>query len=281
MDWFKRYGIPGAYTIGLTLVWLMIWYPCKINLKDEETLKIVAGIFAGGFLPLGYLLCMVSQGWYFFWCTLPCKFGLHSRALLIYKENHKNDNHLTMEDWATWAVEGIQSKWPPRKPKCKKKNGKCLWFLAQIKKACSKLATVLSLSWVRNLSINKEKEIVLAACVMLATVSKLKMSDLETYKYVQEWIRKRTDIVVMNQAIMVGTIVSTIGAFCLCFSSAWTRQPHYHTYWICFLLALVILFLIILYVTIIFRIKINIVLAGMIELRKRPDPVPSKETPNG
>jgi hypothetical protein len=239
MDWFKRYGIPGAYFIGLTLVWLMILYPCRIDLSDEETLKIVGGIYVGGFLPLGYLLCMVKHCYYFiFWKRR----GLHARALLIYKANHKINNPLNMNDWATWAVEGIQNMWSARKAKINKKIGKFIWFLALIKKACSKLSTESNI-WN---SCTKPRE------------------------YGQEWIRKRVDIVVMNQAIIVGTIVSTIVALCLRISPSWKLQPHYDRYWICISIALIILLLILWYVTTIFRLKINIAIAGIINLRNRP-----------
>jgi len=87
VDWFKRYGIPGAYSVGLTILWLIILYPCRIDLSEENTLKIMAGIFAGGFIPIGYLMCMVGEGWYFFWCCLCNRCGRHARANLLYEDD--------------------------------------------------------------------------------------------------------------------------------------------------------------------------------------------------
>lgn len=232
MDWFKRYGIPGAYSLGLTLVWLLVLYPCRIDLSEENTLKIVGGIFVGGFLPFGYLMFTVGQVWYFLWCCCLKKFGRHARAKLIFDKTNKESKPVSIEDWATWAEEGI-------------KNAKILLPL-----------------WL----INREKETVLSACSTLEAVSRGNNLDLEKEKFVQEWIRKRTDILVINHAITAGTIVCTIVALCLGFLPDWSIQPLY-LIWLSPLLFL--LLIVIWYVSVIFRIKIDIVIAGVFNLRRR------------
>lgn len=237
MDWFKRYGIPGAYSMGLTLVWLVILYPCRVDLRDEKTLKIMAGLFTGGFLPFGYLMCMIGDGWYFLWCWCSDKCGRHARARRIAEVNGYFLCPLPfdIEEWAVWAKERIQD--------------------AKV--------------WIPSWLINSQKETVLSACSILDAVSNGNKWDLEKDKYVQEWIRKRTDIVVINQAIMIGTIVCTTGPLCLAFLSDWSMQPQEHGHWILTSIAVACLHLIIWYVTIIFRIKIDIVIAGVFNLRHR------------
>lgn len=85
MNWFQRYGIPGAYFECMTIVLFVIFYPCMIEL-DDNTLKIIAGVFTASFLPVGYLLTMFSQC--LFW--LETWIGANSKILpcLIYKGMH-------------------------------------------------------------------------------------------------------------------------------------------------------------------------------------------------
>lgn len=64
MDWFKRYGIPGAYFCVLTLAWIAICYPCKFNffkanIKDLVVLVVIA------FLPIGYILTTIQMFIYY------------------------------------------------------------------------------------------------------------------------------------------------------------------------------------------------------------------------
>lgn len=246
MDWFKRYGIPGAYSMGLTLVWLIILYPCRIDLREEATLKIVVGIFAGGFLPFGYLMFLVGQVWYFLRCCCSNRYGRHARARLIAEAVHANNVPVNISDWAKWAAEGIHGA----------RNGFIRWVIKKANKIIEKLTGKLA-----------QKETVLAACSILASVSNCNKLDLKKDKYIQEWIRKRTDIVVMNQSIMAETILCTIGVWFLKFLPGWSIQS---LYWRWLLIpVLFLLLIIIVYVTAIFRIKIDIVIAGVFNLRRR------------
>ena len=66
MGWFQRYGIPGAYFCGLSIIWLAAFYPCQFGelIKCELSFKIAAGVLAGSFLPIGYLLSVIGQIFY-------------------------------------------------------------------------------------------------------------------------------------------------------------------------------------------------------------------------
>jgi uncharacterized membrane protein len=66
MNWFQRYGIPGAYFCGLSIVWFAAFYHCHFRelIKSELTVKIFAGVLAGSFLPVGYLLSVIGQIFY-------------------------------------------------------------------------------------------------------------------------------------------------------------------------------------------------------------------------
>ena len=238
MDWFKRYGIPGAYCMGLTFVWLAILYPCRIDLCNETSLKIVGGVFAGGFLPFGYLMCNIGNSWYFLMCSLSNRYVRHAVARNIDDTNQTQEGNesFDIEWWANWVKDRMQNT-----------NTAFINFLV---------------------NKSEEKEIVLGPCSVLATVSR-KDFGLEGDKFVQEWIRKRHDIVVMNQAIMAGTIVCSIGAVCLHFLPGWSWQSHEPQYWKWTLIAVVCLQFIIWYVTSVVRIGIDIVIAGMFYLRSR------------
>ena len=81
MNWFQRYGIPGAYFVLLlaTLLMAMSWL-------DARNLLVSAGagigaIAAVALLPAGYMLCILSMLWYYHFpydCLVPWRF--HKRA---------------------------------------------------------------------------------------------------------------------------------------------------------------------------------------------------------
>ena len=71
MDWFKRYGIPGAYFLAILLAWLYAMYTCwPFDLGLEDLAKVMAFMF----LPVGYLLSILGQLRYH-WAP---KGGLHT-----------------------------------------------------------------------------------------------------------------------------------------------------------------------------------------------------------
>jgi hypothetical protein len=63
VGWFQRYGIPGAYFCGLSIAWFASFYHCQFRelIKCELTVKIIAGVLAGSFLPIGYLFSVGGQ----------------------------------------------------------------------------------------------------------------------------------------------------------------------------------------------------------------------------
>ena len=63
MNWFQRYGIPGAAFYGFVILWVGAFHKCAIDqvFCDTEIAKVIAAIAAGTFLPIGYLLSVVGQ----------------------------------------------------------------------------------------------------------------------------------------------------------------------------------------------------------------------------
>lgn len=73
MNWFQRYGIPGAYFVGLGLVWAYAFY----DKMSFEQIKIFFAIATITFLPTGYIISVLSQ-----WIYLSIKScGIHKKAL--------------------------------------------------------------------------------------------------------------------------------------------------------------------------------------------------------
>ena len=65
MDWFQRYGIPGAVFWSFLILWIGAFHNCVIPKTicptDIEKAKIIAAIAAGTFLPIGYLMAVIGQ----------------------------------------------------------------------------------------------------------------------------------------------------------------------------------------------------------------------------
>ncbi|MGD1041498.1 MAG: hypothetical protein ABR913_00375 [Sedimentisphaerales bacterium] len=75
MNWFQRYGIPGAHFYFVLLAGLYAIYPCKVANLDMRALAT----FAVSFLPVGYLISVLGQ-----WLYISSKkYGLHTQAARI------------------------------------------------------------------------------------------------------------------------------------------------------------------------------------------------------
>lgn len=63
MGWFQRYGIGGTYFCGLCVVRFAGLYHCQFSeiITCDLKLKIAAGVLAGSFLPVGYLVSVFGQ----------------------------------------------------------------------------------------------------------------------------------------------------------------------------------------------------------------------------
>jgi hypothetical protein len=77
MNWFQRYGIPGAIFWGLLILWIGAFYHSEIDKVLHSTqvydVKVVGGIIVGSFLPIGYLISILGQ---LIYLACPC-FGIH------------------------------------------------------------------------------------------------------------------------------------------------------------------------------------------------------------
>jgi hypothetical protein len=80
MDWFQRYGIPGAAFWGFLIMWVGAFHNGTINhfFCETEKAKLIAAVAAGSFLPIGYLLSVMGQLIYHYW---P-KIGIDTKARL-------------------------------------------------------------------------------------------------------------------------------------------------------------------------------------------------------
>lgn len=142
MNWFQRYGIPGAYFEGMAILLLIIYYP---SLCNENDLKLIGGVFTASFLPIGYILTMFSQ----------CMYWL--RTLLFDK-----GPHIRSSNKAQVSLKGATSE--------------------------IKAAAYSTLN------------------VFVPRLNKYDKDRIERHRFVQEWITKRVDVIVMNETMICGTI---------------------------------------------------------------------------
>jgi hypothetical protein len=63
MNWFQRYGIPGAYGCGMSLIWFSAFYHCRFTemLADDRTVATLGAVLAGIFVPVGYFVSLLGQ----------------------------------------------------------------------------------------------------------------------------------------------------------------------------------------------------------------------------
>ena len=149
MDWFKRYGIPGAYFIIFTVLWIHAFYRCW-QLKPEVLIQL--GLFL--FLPIGYVISVLSQLRY----LGSKKGGLHTKAA----------DRICISDQ-------IDSNKEP--------NWEALSLLN---------AALLDTTTYTQDNKNRGK--------------------LEAHKFIQEWIRKRVDVLAINRSIQIAIFLSPISA---------------------------------------------------------------------
>ncbi len=80
MDWFKRYGIPGTYFYGISILWFAALYNSKFDeVLNSDNLKIMIGIAVVSFLPIGYFISVLGQLIYHW---IP-RMGVDTKARII------------------------------------------------------------------------------------------------------------------------------------------------------------------------------------------------------
>lgn len=190
MNWFQRYGIPGAYFIGLSMAWAHAFYSCMFqrifNKVDGTELILLAAII---FIPIGYVISVFQQ-----WIYLKCKcLGMHRAGINL-----------------------------PRKEAMKKAEKKAKMYikLARKKKYKEKNKTLRDKA--KNI-VNKTNER-FPECryndatnevdVLLLSVNRVmrKKIEIEVLKFAQLWVNKRTDVVAINFSLIIATVLSIVNS---------------------------------------------------------------------
>jgi len=210
----------------------MVSTNCRIFV-NENIGQSCNPLSAASAVSLSLIACLSM---YLLRCYLSSGYGGHARARHIAKTKFENDKiPIDIDEWAKWAASGIdkRKKW-----------------------------------WKKWRHTSPEKETVLSACSVLQAISSNWSSVEKKEQFVQRWTGKRNDVVVMNHAIVAGTVVCTIGVLLLTLLPGWSLQPYGHKDWIC-LVAIVCLQVIIWYVNSFLHTGIAIVIAGLFKLRQR------------
>lgn len=152
MDWFKRYGIPGAYFLALLVAWLYAFFTgCPLRAEPKELVQL--GLFL--FLPVGYIISVLGQ-----LCYLKAKGGgLHTEAARRTE-------------------------------------------VVFVKKVCKNLCSESEL----------EAYSTLNAAINNSDNGKNKNISLNSQIFIQEWIRKRMDVVTINRTIEIATVLAFYAA---------------------------------------------------------------------
>lgn len=145
MNWFQRYGIPGAVFWGLLILWIIAFYHGRVDIDiiKRDNGKVIAGIIAGSFLPIGYLISVIGQIVYLRYPGV----GIDTRARKKAKDKSGCDSNQEWKQEVLSVIEAI-----------------------------------------------KNEEL------------------LEQTKFLQEWMRKRMDVLAISNSLICASILSIISA---------------------------------------------------------------------
>ena len=76
MNWFQRYGIPGAYFIVLTVAWIYALSGMELEKIEELQFNILISLAVITFIPIGYIISILQQVLYY---IIPF-LGMHRAA---------------------------------------------------------------------------------------------------------------------------------------------------------------------------------------------------------
>jgi hypothetical protein len=115
MNWFQRYGIPGAVFWGFLILWIGAFHHYVINdaISDPEKAKVIAAIAAGTFLPIGYLMALIGQLIYHLFPGIGIdtrvrkseKKSFWSRLWMFVRVDKSEINKPLHESWREWKQE--------------------------------------------------------------------------------------------------------------------------------------------------------------------------------
>lgn len=138
MNWFQRYGIPGAYSI--ILFGSLYWTFRGCQTPDDVQVKLILGIFAGGFLPAGYLCAVLGQATYY--CVSPWRYHRLLSCFLVPPPGVERRKAWETEWWSEGeATARMRGAWGASPSDQRRKAGKWIqeWY--------TKRTDVLAISW--------------------------------------------------------------------------------------------------------------------------------------
>jgi hypothetical protein len=178
MNWFERYGIPGTYFVVLSAAWVYSTYTCL--LEQSQSFELGGLISVGTFLPIGYLLSILTQAIYLNW----------RRCI------HRLSNIRCIK----WFFEKSCFRWLLTKLIVSRNIRNYLGF------------HTLALANIRK-DLNESKyandESLLESLALLRSTINPPL-DVENQVYVRNWISRRMDVIAINQSICLATILSAI-----------------------------------------------------------------------
>jgi len=186
MNWFKRYGIVGAYFLCAIVGWyIFLSGPDYKNtfkaLIDKFQVGGLVGIATFLFLPAGYLIMVISQWLYYHW-----GWSLTGRSIHLEIKNKLSDQlKIVVEDYLKKIDFGNKEEEPSSSEKhlfSRFKN-----FILKIKRG------------------RKDEEVIESVLTYMAR-QWFNLPSQEQMKSLNEYNQKRFDIIAMNNGIAWATI---------------------------------------------------------------------------
>ena len=206
MNWFERYGIAGLYFVFLLTT--LYWINYSPTLDKETTLKVL-GIALSASIPLGYVLMIFSQILYY----KISPWQVHHKAWNNAKKGEETSEELLKRPGEVKFPEDFKDKIRYDESR-QRLIFKGIMSINEKKKLLNLYQDELYKKAIvglyqRSQDEQEEKEELLVEA-KVAILDRFPCDKVEEGRRLQEWFTKRFDVLAINSALILATIIGLV-----------------------------------------------------------------------
>lgn len=127
MNWFQRYGIPGASFWGFLLLWIWCLYDHTFTTEGLQAMLAVAVVF---FLPIGFFLSICHQVFYL-WLGLGTDSKAMKQSKVFLEDNIPDREYKCEVETLLWLQQNSSKQPCADKAKTFLEQGEWIWKWSQ------------------------------------------------------------------------------------------------------------------------------------------------------